>query len=94
MVSDGHSAVDAPMADGDDELMDAEQVAALLGMTVGWVYEQSRRGRIPTITLGRYRRYRRGAIQAWLLSIERASVATLRKTAGRRWHAPGPATKE
>jgi excisionase family DNA binding protein len=60
------------------ELMDAEQVAAMLGMTVDWVYEQSRRGRIPTITLGRYRRYRRSAIQAWLLSIEHGSLGGLK----------------
>jgi excisionase family DNA binding protein len=62
------------MADGERELIDAEEVAAMLGMTVDWVYEQSRRGRIPTITLGRYRRYRRAAIEAWLLSIERGSL--------------------
>lgn len=56
------------------ELIDAGEVAQMLGMTVDWVYEQSRRGRIPTITLGRFRRYRRAAIESWLLSIERASV--------------------
>jgi excisionase family DNA binding protein len=55
-------------------LIDAGEVAQMLGMTVDWVYEQSRRGRIPTITLGRFRRYRRAAIEAWLLSIERGSV--------------------
>lgn len=58
--------------------MDARQVAAMLGVTVDWVYEQSRRGRIPTITLGRYRRYRRAAIEAWLLSIERRSLGGFR----------------
>jgi hypothetical protein len=31
----------------------------MLGVTTDWVYAQSRRRRIPTITLGRYRRYRR-----------------------------------
>lgn len=64
-------------ADHDRELMDARQVAAMLGVTVDWVYEQSRRGRIPTITLGRYRRYRRAAIEAWLLSIERRGLGGL-----------------
>lgn len=68
------SARDVSQPDDDRELMDAEQVAAMLGMTVDWVYEQSRRGRIPTITLGRYRRYRRTAIEAWLLSIERGDL--------------------
>ena len=34
-----------------------------LGVPTSWVYEQSRRGRIPTVTLGRYRRYRVEAIE-------------------------------
>jgi len=37
------------------------------------VYDQSRRGRIPTVTLGRYRRYRREAIDAWLRQIEKGA---------------------
>ncbi len=52
------------------ELLTADQVAAMLGMTPGWVYQQSRLGRIPTVSLGRYRRYRREAIEEWLLQIE------------------------
>ena len=51
-------------------LMTAAEVAELLGVPVSWVYEQSRRGRIPTVTLGRYRRYRRGAIEEWIATIE------------------------
>ena len=51
-------------------LLTAGEVAAVLGVPVSWVYEQSRRGRIPTVTLGRYRRYRREAIEAWLVRIE------------------------
>jgi hypothetical protein len=42
----------------------------MLGVTAGWVYAQSRMGRIPTIPLGRYRRYRRDAILHWLDEIE------------------------
>jgi excisionase family DNA binding protein len=51
-------------------LMTAGQVAALLGVPKSWVYEQSRRGRIPTVTLGRYRRYRAEAIAEWLEELE------------------------
>lgn len=52
------------------ELLTASEVADLLGVPVSWVYEQSRRGRIPTVTLGRYRRYRRPAIDAWIDGLE------------------------
>ena len=53
-----------------DELLDAGAVAALLGVPKGWVYEQSRRGTIPTVTLGRYRRYRRAAVEEWIRRLE------------------------
>ena len=33
-------------------LLTADQVAALLGVPESWVYEQSRKGRIPTVTTG------------------------------------------
>jgi excisionase family DNA binding protein len=54
-------------------LMDAPEVAELLGVSVSWVYEQSRRGLIPTVTLGRYRRYRRAAVEAWIRELESSS---------------------
>ena len=53
-----------------ESLLTADQVARLLGVPRSWVYEQSRAGRIPTVTLGRYRRYRREAIEAWIQGIE------------------------
>ena len=51
-------------------LLTAEEVAKLLGVTTAWVYEQSRLRRIPTVTLGRYRRYREEAITEWLEELE------------------------
>ena len=51
-------------------LLTARDVADLLGVAESWVYEQSRAGRIPTVTLGRYRRYRREAIEAWVEQLE------------------------
>ena len=54
-----------------DDILTAQDVATMLGVTAGWVYAQSRKGRIPTITLGRYRRYRRDAILQWLGQLER-----------------------
>lgn len=47
-------------------LLTAAQVAEMLGVPTTWVYEQSRRGSIPTVTLGRYRRYRAEAIAQWV----------------------------
>ena len=35
-------------------------------MTPSWIYAETRCGRLPHIRLGRYVRYRREAIEAWL----------------------------
>jgi excisionase family DNA binding protein len=51
-------------------LLTADQVGQLLGVPKSWVYEQSRKGRIPTVTLGRYRRYRAEAIERWIEDLE------------------------
>lgn len=66
------------MSDGesDGRLLTAQDVAGLLGVPASWVYEQSRIGGIPTVTLGRYRRYRRQAIEAWVERLEAAGVAS------------------
>lgn len=54
-------------------LLKADQVAKLLGVPTSWVYEQSRKGSIPTVALGRYRRYRAEAIAEWVKEHEAAS---------------------
>ena len=61
-----------------DALLTAEEVARMLGVTAAWVYAQSRSRRIPTVTLGRYRRYRRAAIESWVRGIEERSVQNSR----------------
>ena len=38
----------------------------MLGMTTDWVYREVRAGRLPHIRLGRYVRFRRESIDAWL----------------------------
>jgi excisionase family DNA binding protein len=78
-------------------LLTAGQVAKLLGVPTSWVYEQSRRGRIPTVTLGRYRRYRAEAIDEWLEELERneesLGLTARRNGAGRiRSHHAGSGT--
>jgi excisionase family DNA binding protein len=60
-------------ADPLDALLTAAAVARLLDVPTGWVYEQSRRGAIPTVALGRYRRFRRDAILRWIEDREAAA---------------------
>jgi excisionase family DNA binding protein len=57
------------------EILDAEAVAKMLGMTTDWIYAEARAGRIPHIRLGRYVRFRRESIEAWLLEAECGKIA-------------------
>ena len=56
------------------ELLDAEAVAAMLGMTKDWVYAEARADRIPHIKLGRCTRFRREAIEDWIRDRERGKI--------------------
>ena len=51
-------------------LLTAEEVAQMTGMGVDWIYAQARLGRIPTVRLGRYRRFRLEAIEQWVRDLE------------------------
>jgi len=62
--------VPAAPAAGYDQVITADEVAALLRMTPAWVYSETRRNRIPHMRLGRYFRYRRSAIDAWMSALE------------------------
>ena len=53
-----------------DPLMTAQEVALLLRVTPGWIYAATRRNSLPHVRLGRYVRYRRSAIEAWMASVE------------------------
>jgi excisionase family DNA binding protein len=55
-------------------LMTAPDVAAMLGVPVSWVYRETRLDRIPHVRVGRYRRYRREAIDAWIASLEQGGT--------------------
>lgn len=59
-------------------LLTAEEVAERLGVTKDWVWAQARAGRIPHVRLGRYRRFREEAIEAWVLQLEAAGDPPLR----------------
>jgi excisionase family DNA binding protein len=47
-------------------LLEAKDVAELLAVPVSWVRRETRAGRLPVVELGRYRRYRRDAVLAWV----------------------------
>jgi excisionase family DNA binding protein len=52
------------------DLLTADAVAELLGVTPAWVYAQSRAGTIPTVKLGRYYRYSRTSLERWIVTQE------------------------
>jgi excisionase family DNA binding protein len=54
-----------------DQLLTADDVAELMRVTRAWVYAETRRDRLPHLRLGRYVRYRRAAIEAWMRTVER-----------------------
>lgn len=54
-----------------DELMTADQVAALLLLPVSTVKDYARRGVLPSIKLGKHRRFVRSAVQAALDDLTR-----------------------
>jgi excisionase family DNA binding protein len=49
-----------------ERLLTAGEVAELLNVPESWVREATREQRLPHLALGRYRRYSRPAIKAWL----------------------------
>lgn len=57
-------------------LLDAREVAELLGVPERWVRSHTRSGDLPCVPLGRYRRYRREAVEAWIAEREVRSRGT------------------
>ena len=49
-----------------DRLLTAGEVAEMLAVPETWIRDNTRAGRIPHLQLGRYRRYDREAVLAWL----------------------------
>jgi len=54
--------------DGDEQLVDADQLAEALSLPVTWVEQAAREHRIPSIQAGRWRRFRRSAVERALLA--------------------------
>lgn len=55
-------------------LLTAQDVAERLGVSKDWVWAQARAGAIPHVRLGRYRRFRAEAIEAWIVELETSNV--------------------
>lgn len=49
----------------EQRLLTAEELALRWQVSVAHVYRLTREGRIPAVPIGRYRRYRLAAIEAW-----------------------------
>jgi excisionase family DNA binding protein len=62
-----------------DRLLEAKDVAELLSVPVGWVREQTRAGNLPCVALGRYRRYDRGDVLAWVEGLKTGGGPAFRK---------------
>jgi excisionase family DNA binding protein len=49
-----------------DRLLTAAAVAELLAVPESWVRQETRAGRLPHLQLGRYKRYERTEVLAWV----------------------------
>jgi hypothetical protein len=49
-----------------DRLFEAAEVAERLAVPTSWIRQETRAGRLPCVSLGRYKRYAWPAIEAWL----------------------------
>ncbi len=59
-------------------LRDADYVAQRLGVPVSWVYRAARRGALPSVRCGRYRRFDERDVERWIEERRRAEGATTR----------------
>jgi excisionase family DNA binding protein len=71
MTSDAASVATGGNASETERLLTAGEVADLLAVPERWVRERTRRGLIPRVQLGRYVRYRREVVLAWVVTQER-----------------------
>lgn len=53
-----------------ERLLTAGEIAELLGVPERWVREHTRSGAVPHVQLGRYVRYDRGDVVAWVESLK------------------------
>ena len=66
-----------------ERLLTAREVAELLNVPVSWVRESTRSGAMPVVELGRYRRYLRADVEAWLETCKQPGRAVVLRKAHR-----------
>jgi excisionase family DNA binding protein len=49
-----------------ENLLEAEEIAHILGVDVSYVYSQARANKIPSIKLGKYRKFSPSQLKKWL----------------------------
>jgi excisionase family DNA binding protein len=59
---------------GDDRLLTMPEVALQLGIPTDRAYDLGRQGRLPVVTIGKYRRVRQSAITAFLQTNETSGL--------------------
>lgn len=52
--------------DSIEPLLDAPKVAEILGVDIAYVYSLARDGKIPSLQIGKYRRFHPRQLQKWL----------------------------
>ena len=52
------------------ELVTADEIAVMLCVGKSWVYSEARAGRMPSVRLGRYVRFRPDRVRQWLADLE------------------------
>ena len=62
-----------------ERLLTAKEVAVLLAVSESWVRETTRAGHIPHVRLGRYRRFDRADVLAWVESLKDGGGPAFRK---------------
>lgn len=76
-LAEGSRAIATPATATDAEpLLDAEQLSAQLGnVPITWIEAAGRDGRIPSVECGRWRRFRRSAVEAALAANDKGARA-------------------
>ena len=49
-----------------EPLLEAEEVARILGVDTGYIYSQARANKIPSLKFGKYRKFSPSQIKKWL----------------------------